>query len=173
MANINLIPVMTSNTAPSGVAFASSSFGWDYYQPWNAFNQDGDASCWLANAPIPQQIGYQFTETMEVYSYAVMNRGNGNPVGWDFQGSNDGSNWTTLDTVVDAAFPTEMDWMTMERIHVLKTFNLSTSAQYTYFRLNITAVEEGWENQIGLSEFQIIGSDAPAITPRVVNHWWV
>jgi len=39
MANINLVPVMTSNTTPSGLAFASSSqfSGEIWYYPWMAF----------------------------------------------------------------------------------------------------------------------------------------
>jgi hypothetical protein len=52
------------------------------------------------------------------------------PKDWQFQGSNDGTAWTTLDTQSNQAFS--------ER-YQLKAYDVVSPAEYRYYRLNITA----------------------------------
>jgi hypothetical protein len=52
------------------------------------------------------------------------------PKAWQFQGSNDGSAWTTLDTQSNQTFT--------ER-YQLQTYAIASPASYRYYRLNITA----------------------------------
>jgi hypothetical protein len=52
------------------------------------------------------------------------------PKDWQFQGSNDGSTWTTLDTQSDQTF--------IDRFQ-MKTFKVDSPDAYRYHRLNITA----------------------------------
>jgi hypothetical protein len=52
------------------------------------------------------------------------------PKDWQFQGSNDGSSWTTLDTQSNQTFA--------ER-YQMKTYAVVSPASYRYYRLNITA----------------------------------
>ena len=52
------------------------------------------------------------------------------PKNWQFQGSNDGATWTTLDT--------QSNQMFAERFE-LKTYTVASPASYRYYRLNITA----------------------------------
>jgi hypothetical protein len=52
------------------------------------------------------------------------------PKDWQFQGSNDGSTWTTLDTQSNQAFD--------ERFQ-LKAYPVANPAAYRYYRLNVTA----------------------------------
>jgi fibronectin type 3 domain-containing protein len=52
------------------------------------------------------------------------------PKNWEFQGSNDGSAWTTLDTQTDQAF----QWRGYQRV-----FELTNTTAYRYYRLNVTA----------------------------------
>ena len=52
------------------------------------------------------------------------------PKEWQFQGSNDGSSWTTLDTQSNQAFARRLE---------LKTYVIANPSFYRYYRLNITA----------------------------------
>src|ERR1035437_876993 len=95
------LPTMTSNTAPSGVCSASSSYGTT--PPWKAF--DGGASVgWSTNAGgVPAWIGYQFASpvTIEEYSFRAWwtdTYPGRTPKTWKFQGSSDGTTWVDLDS---------------------------------------------------------------------------
>src|SRR5690606_7166352 len=55
------------------------------------------------------------------------------PKSWTFEGSNDGSNWTTLDTRTTVA-----DWNNEWR-----TYTFSNTTSYTYYRINVTARQTG------------------------------
>jgi hypothetical protein len=52
------------------------------------------------------------------------------PKEWQFQGSDDGSTWTTLDTQSNQAFARRLE---------LKTYVIANPSFYRYYRLNITA----------------------------------
>ena len=52
------------------------------------------------------------------------------PKNWQFQGSNDGINWTTLDTQSNQAFARRMQQ---------NTYNISNTTAYRYHRFNVTA----------------------------------
>jgi hypothetical protein len=52
------------------------------------------------------------------------------PKDWQFQGSNDGSTWTTLDTQSNQAFARRLE---------LKTYAIANPSFYRYYRLNVTA----------------------------------
>ena len=52
------------------------------------------------------------------------------PKDWEFQGSKDGSTWTTLDTEKSQTFSTRFE---------MKSFTIAKPAAYRYYRLNITA----------------------------------
>jgi len=52
------------------------------------------------------------------------------PKDWQFQGSNDGTTWTTLDTKTAETF----EWRTQ-----LRTFDIGNTTAYRYYRLNVTA----------------------------------
>ncbi|WP_246394580.1 immunoglobulin-like domain-containing protein [Microbulbifer rhizosphaerae] len=70
------------------------------------------------------------------------------PKEWQFQGSNDGSTWTTLDTQSNQVFA--------ERFEV-KTYTVASPASYRYYRLNITA-NNGDSASTALGEFGLFAS---------------
>ena len=93
----SLVPIMTSNTAPSGVAFGDGT----YAQPWNAFSARTTGG-WVASV-LPNAIGYQFTTAQVVKSYAispwVIDSGSNRWIRtWILQGSNDGVTYTDIDS---------------------------------------------------------------------------
>jgi hypothetical protein len=76
------------------------------------------------------------------------------PVSWQVLGSNDGINWTTLDTRTGQGFAARFQ---------TNTYTIPLTAAYEYYRLNITA--NGGAEGIQLSEWQILSPDmvAPVI----------
>jgi hypothetical protein len=123
-------PAMTSNTTPSGVAFASSANGANL--PWRAFDQI-NSLFWQSNVSNTGIIGYQFTigKIIKQYAFQAWSANAFNPTAWTFQGSNDGVSYTTLETVT-GFIPVANTWY-------VRNISSNTTA-YTYYRMNITAV---------------------------------
>ena len=85
---LSLIPSMTSDTSPSGVASANVFSSTAY----NAFNGTG----WAATNTGGFIIVYQFPSKRIISKYYVSTVSSAN-IGWgDIEGSNDGSSWTTI-----------------------------------------------------------------------------
>jgi hypothetical protein len=134
---VTAVPQMTSNTAPSGVVSASSNFD-STTLPWKAFNRDPTSSggSWLNNgSALPAWIAYQFTSAKVIIGYTFYPWDTDNfpsrcPTAWVFQGSNDGTTYTTLHTA------TGQGWSAP---NVGKTFSFLNATGYTYYRIYITA----------------------------------
>ena len=152
----NLIPTMTSWTAPSGLAFAN----YESNPAWAAMDGDLWTDPWYGFAPGAPAvwIGYQFPEAQmaECYVlYAAINVPGATilaaPRTWLFQGSNDGVVWTTLDSQTDIA-----GWVA----GVAKLFTIVVPASYDWYRLYVTANDpdsDGGLNYCGLGKFEIRG----------------
>ncbi len=78
------------------------------------------------------------------------------PNSWTFEGSNDGSNWTTLDTQSGQSFASRFQ---------TNTYNISNSTAYRIYRLNITANHGDSSTQ--LSEMAMYGSSGGQLTGKV------
>lgn len=135
-STVNAIPVMTSNTTPSGVASASSvnSSGFDAFQAFNGIQDERYG--WASNSPI-SWLQYQFPQKKIIYKYSLSMRTNSTyyaagepPKTWTFEGSNDGVNWTILDTQTNNT--------TLAR-GVIEEYRISNSKAFTYYRVNISA----------------------------------
>lgn len=116
----NLIPVMTSDTTPSGTASASSVSG-DLRASY-AFDRNASTR-WVAGGAAPQWVSYQFDSIAQtaLECYVVVHTGTAS---WTLEGSNDGAAWTVLDTQVAQS-------------EVVAT--IASPAAYLYYRLNISA----------------------------------
>jgi hypothetical protein len=124
-------PAMTSNSTPSGAAFSSGVQG--AQAAYLAFDQT-DSTYWQSSALNTGIIGYQFTsgKIIKQYAFYSWSTNQFNPTNWTFQGSNDGVSYTTIETVT-APSPT---------INTLYVRNVtSNTTAYTYYRMNITAVQ--------------------------------
>jgi|GEM_PF-3326237 len=129
---ITEIPIMTSNTTPSGVAFASEAFSGNpaYY----AFNSGTPG--WESNGgSAPWVLGYQFTSGKVILNYSVLAFSAFSfptrcPASWTFEGSNNGTSYTVLDTVNNFTFSSQSIWY---------EFPFLNSTSYTYYRMNISA----------------------------------
>lgn len=131
----NIIPVMTSNTAPAGVASASANDP-DAYK---AFDNDDGTSCAMAGAT--GQINYEHAVPKKVIAYGIKCiNGATNPKNWTLQAlDTDGSTWITLDTQVNIKWNIDR-----ELIFYLDP----ASIYYKKYRLNITANNGGATTEI-------------------------
>lgn len=143
----NLIPIMTSNTAPSGVASASSESA-SNYAAYYAFNGlKGTGNSWQSTT-VQCWISYAFTEKKIVNAYALTSdtasRAGYMPKRWNFEGSNDGLNWEILDTRVD-----QTGWLEAET----KTYAINNKKDFLSYRLNI--LDSNNNARVFLSELEM------------------
>ena len=128
---VNLIPAMTSYTAPSGTV--SSSQEPTEYESWRAF--DGNPTdTWGYNdgtngITLPAWIQYEFPTATLINVYAFYQGPLETfPRSWTFQGSNDGSTWTTLDTQTGY----------QGQSGTANVFPISNATAYQFYRINVT-----------------------------------
>lgn len=135
----NLIPNMTSNTIPFGVANASANSS----SAWYAFNYD-TVRAWTSNTSTkPYWIQYKFfsPKTISKYLLRATDDLRGIMTTWSFQGSNDGTVWDALDSQSGIT-----NWKAWEA----KEFTFHNNVPYLYYRLTITETSPsiGWYTRI-------------------------
>jgi hypothetical protein len=150
-SDIDKLPTMISNTSPSGTAFCDSI--WDSgYPAWKAFDKSFNQGWDSANTAFPHHIGYQFPTATIINRYGVASRTlDGNDVSvnaksWNFQASNDGTNWTTIDIQNNIKYTEKSQtyW-----------FNCYNNDSYLYYRLLITSNNGFNGTNCALGEFYL------------------
>jgi hypothetical protein len=138
----DLVPKMTSNTAPSGVVSSSSAYGG--FPAWNVFADDSTTTQWASNGDSNPWIQYQFTAGQVVTRYTIQNGTNSAQyiTDWNFLGSNDGVNFTLLD---------------IQRGQILGsggigTYDFNNTTAYAYYRIQTIASTQ----YIRVAEVQLI-----------------
>jgi hypothetical protein len=125
------IPQMSSNTTPSGVAAASSiQTG---FEAWRAFDRN-TSTTWATNGNNAGWLYYNFPTGKIIKRYGFFTSGTfaRNPKDWTFEGSNNASTWTVLDTQTNFALG----------VSTFYSFDISANiTSYTYYRINVTAVQ--------------------------------
>jgi len=122
-----------------GTATASSNAGPGTWDPLFAFDgvggDGGHAWASFFFSP-PQWLQAQVFSPRVATGYSIMARHSDAtqaPNTWTFLGSNDGSSWTTLDTQSAQTFTVDQ----------VKSYTFSNSTAYSYYRINITAINGG------------------------------
>jgi hypothetical protein len=150
----DLIPPMTSNTVPSGVASASAEGGVSE-KAWNAMANDAGGS-WQIYGATTGWLRYDFPSPKTIEKYTVM--GNNfvtarGPKDWTFEGSNDGINWTVLDT------QTGITWVLVTQPpNDTKEFTFSNTTAYSSYRINVSAIGGG--TIVNITEFEMMESNS-------------
>ena len=99
----------------------------------------------------------RFAEPVDIARYALTSADDAptrDPRDWKLLASNDGQDWTTLDTRTDQAFE--------ERFQT-KEFTVPGGTAYTHYRLDFT--RNGGANIVQLAEVQFAEKDAPPAKP--------
>jgi regulation of enolase protein 1 (concanavalin A-like superfamily) len=105
-------------------------------------------SKWLSSAVSWLQYDFGAGNAQTIKRYTVTSANDvpaRDPKDWQFQGSNDGSAWTTLDTRSNQSFATRFE---------AQTFSIASSGAYRYYRLNVTA--NGGDGSTQLSELGLL-----------------
>lgn len=118
----SIVPTMTSDTVPSGYTISAEAGA----TPYLAFDNN-PASAWSSNPTITDAwIQVQLNVGKIVTKYSILgNTGGQSPDSCELKGSNNGSDWDTLDSQIS------LSWGTAET----KTFEFSNTTSYTYYRL--------------------------------------
>ena len=154
--NTGIVPIMTSNTTPVGVAFSNSfSTG---NEPYRAFDAPTAGQAYFSQAypsvSVPIHLGYEFTSAKVVIKYSYTAHSSSilySPVDFTFEGW-DGTNWIILHTIVG---------------HNAITYTsptLSNTTAYLKYRINVTKTG-GYNFQI----FQLSFFDANSGTTNAVQ----
>lgn len=144
------VPVMTSNTTPSGECFASSVNS--SYPIWKAFDGNNSTAWSPSSASVPQYIGYKFTSAIRIYSALI--RPDANSTGSsvrDFivQASNDDNTWTDLYT----------DYCPYETSSTDHLFSFASNADYQEYRIYISSKNGSWPGGTSVATLQFYGRE--------------
>jgi hypothetical protein len=115
----------------------------------NAFDRNSGSQWFYSGVSGWLQYDLGHTETVQRYTViSSSDRVARDPKDWQFQGSNDGTAWTTLDTQSGQAYAQRYE---------MKSFTVASPAAYRYYRLNITA-NNGDTGFTDLSEFGLFAA---------------
>lgn len=123
--NPNLVPIMTSNTTPSGEASASAEYSSDY-KAFKAFDNN-DGTRWASNGTTNQYIQYAFANPQEVKKILIRPyfATNSSAKNITIKCSNNGTDWSSLGSY------------TLENTDGMKTCVLQNTQSATFWRIDI------------------------------------
>jgi hypothetical protein len=123
-------------TSMANIAFGGAASASTYTQakedPSHAFDSD-PGSKWFATAAtgwLQYDFGVNNAQVVKRYTINSADVPARDPKDWQFQGSQDGSTWTTLDTRSGQSFSV---------VNAQNTYDIGNTTAYQYYRLNITA----------------------------------
>lgn len=102
-------------------------------------------------------VQYKLSESVAVVHYALTSANDAperDPRDWQFQGSQDGQSWTTLDTRAGETFPAR---------YQRKEYRFTNTIAYLYYRLNVTS--NGGGGIIQLAEWELSDGDTSPKPP--------
>ncbi|WP_176560234.1 discoidin domain-containing protein [Brevibacillus dissolubilis] len=159
---VDLVPVMSSNTAPIGTIKSNTQYSGYVGAEYTLFD-DSLSTSWYTtriDSSVGSWLQYQFPidEQVQKYTIAPPNESSNvmyAPVSWELLASNDGQNWTVIDGPVNAS-----GWSPGVR----KEFVVDRPGSYQTYRLRFTGSSNyNGNNFIGLSEVEFIGSFQPRL----------
>jgi len=135
------------NVATGGVANDSKN---NRSNAASAFDQNSKTEWFYSGVTGWLQYDLGHTETVQRYTVisSPVDAVARDPKDWQFQGSNDGVNWTTLDTQSNQAFANRFQ---------LNSYTVASPGAYRYYRLNITA-NNGDATFTDLAEFGLFAA---------------
>ena len=145
------IPIMTSSTSPSGIVSASSQVAG--YEGWRAFDRNTTTVWQTAGGVTSAILTYQFPISKIIKRYSFKNFGATTGArNFTFEGSNDGSSWTTLDTQTS---------INVGANGIFTSGLLANTTAYLYYRINVTTVNGG--TAIQMTEFEMTESISTSV----------
>lgn len=144
LINVPNAPVWSEDLCTGGTAFASAYSS--SYSPDKAFD-DSLSSFWARLVySDPSYLGYQFASGQVIQRIRIYQVAAGAARNFLIQGSNNGSSWTTLSTIVNSGMDGTSTWY---------TFTFSNSTSYTYYRIYISLRYSG-SDYIQINEMEML-----------------
>ena len=145
-AGEDCVPLMTAGTT-SGVTVTDSGNLGAGYEGWRAFDNDSDTRWGVAATSGILTVALAQANIVAGYSIRARNDSYliDSPKDWSFEGSNNGADWTVLDTQAGVT-----SWSMNER----KEFAVSSPGSYLYYRLNIGSNQSGTDTSV--SEVELL-----------------
>lgn len=143
--------LMTSSTSPSGIVTTTSQVAG--LEAWKVFDRNTSTYWQTAASVTSASITYQFSSTRIVKRYMWKASTTATaPRDFTFQGSNDGSSWTTLDTQTSINVGTN---------GIFTSSLLPNTTPYLYYRLSITT--NNGASAIVVTEFEMTESTSTSV----------
>jgi hypothetical protein len=158
---------MSSNTS-NGVASTNNTWGGNPHDAWSAFDSNTN-TYWMTQptnqgGQFPAYLQYSFASGQQsaisgytLAPYLESGYGSAQPTAWTFSGSNDGTNFTTLDTRVG------MSW---GGAGSTQSFALASPATYSTYRWNFTAHSGGGFILVTTAQLRSDAAPTPPSAPR-------
>ena len=140
------VPLMTAATTDGVTVTDDGNLGTGY-EGWRAFDNNSNSRWGVGTTSGVLSVTLATAKIIAVYSIRARNDSYliDSPKAWTFEGSNDGTNWTVLDTQINVT-----SWSMNER----KEYAVSTPASYLYYRLNISSNQSGTDTSV--SEVEVL-----------------
>jgi len=158
----NLIPIMTSNSAPKGKVTVSSIYD-ENFPGYQAV--DGDKTvkekvktAWVAGNSTNNWFCYEFDQPVIISKYSISGHDTApvqSPKSWIFQGSKDGKQWINLHEISD-----EGKW----DINQYKEFEINNNNSYKFYRLYNINSNFNWGVYVGISDLKMMAKNIPSIS---------
>jgi hypothetical protein len=171
----DLIPKLPVLTANSDKVISSGNYDEndEEYKDWRTFD-DNPNTIWDSNAFYVNNggwyIGYKFDNPIEIYAYSIASGKcssydvPNSPYHWEFQGSNDGEFWDTLETV-KYSFTASAE---------KKIFFCSKVKKYSMYRINILLNNGGInglkEYGVRIGDIQFYGIDKKKYIQQYIKY---
>jgi len=128
-----LLPAPMVNLALNGTSTASFNQESEIEGSAKAFDSDPGTKWYGYNSPngwIQYDFGAHNAQTIKRYTINSADVADRDPKDWQFQGSQDGSTWTILDSKSNQSFTARMG---------MNIYAIGNTTAYRYYRINITA----------------------------------
>ncbi|MED1783132.1 discoidin domain-containing protein [Brevibacillus fortis] len=159
--SVDLVPTMTSNTSPTGIASANNIWSTET-DAYKAFDDDEKTYWHPANiSHFPYYLGYEFPTETAVGKYTIKLASDMTyrhleaPTTWMLEGWN-GTNWISLDVKTNIT-----GWKLGEK----REFTFNNSKPYKAYRLNITANNGHGNTHTVISEIEFMEGNAEIPNP--------
>ncbi|ELS32847.1 MULTISPECIES: putative Ig domain-containing protein [Pseudanabaena] len=157
-------PILTSNVASPYKVTASSEYFPAYFAFDGRTNNSNGYAMWHTNGEPNPFIQIDLGTSTSISGYSFVSRADGeynqSPRQWVFAGSNDGINFTTLDSKSGQPI-----WGTGEK----RSYALGETDSYRYYKWSLTAQSSIGQSYLCIQEIQLLNSVSTGDTKKVYS----
>lgn len=158
---------LSVDMANSGTTTASSQYN-SSNSPDKAFDNNTTTLGWANNNALPAWLKYDFSEgnSQNITQYTLYRNASQNgawhstqhsPRDWTFEGSNDSTNWTILDT---------QNNQTITAGATKRQYSISNTQYFRYYRINISAGNHPSQNWVNITEMELISAGGSFVSTQ-------